>query len=59
MTTKLPESIQQEIQYHLKNNDPESAKNVYDQWVMKEEKTHTDKEELVASIIHEDHAVLF
>ena len=35
-------NIEEEIVYHLKNNDPESAKNVYDQWHMKKEAHPSD-----------------
>ena len=59
MTTKVPQSIQQEIQYHLQNHDPESAKYAYDQWMMKNGEDHTEKEELIPSSIHDDDAVLF
>lgn len=59
MTTKLPQSIQKEVQYHLNNNDLESAKLVYDQWMMKNPKKDPNNEELISTRIHEDHRVLF
>lgn len=60
MTKKLPESIQKEVQYHLNNNDPESAKLAYDQWTMKSHKENPDyKEELISTRIHDDHTDLF
>ena len=59
MTTKLPQPIQKEVQYHLNNNDLESAKLVYDQWMMKNQKIDPENEELISTPIHEDHRVLF
>ena len=39
----LPRSVQHEIQYHLANQDLESAKLVHDHWMMKNHHQITDK----------------
>lgn len=51
--------IEQEIAYHLKNNDPESAKSVYDQWIMKQTQTNLDNEMTLNSTEQSDHDILF
>jgi len=53
------ESIEQEIAYHLKNNDPESAKNVYDQWMMKKNVQSVENKETITTSDYKDLAALF
>ena len=59
MNTKLPQSIQPEIEYHLKNKDFKSAKDTYDQWLMKKDENSLTKEKLVSSSIQDEYATLF
>ena len=59
MNTKFPQSIRPEIEYHLKNKDPKSAKDVYDQWMMKKEEISPSNEELESSFIQDEYADLF
>ncbi len=45
MLKDLPKLVQQEVQYHLDNQDHEAAQLVHDQWMMKNHhKTTNDKD---------------